>query len=214
MLTFRFKDTLIIVEFSFFAVLCLTLLLCQRQIVLACLASSFLHECGHIVPTVLLGGKISKLVFGGFGIRLEKNENVLLSYGREAVIALGGVAVNAALFSVSLLLFFKTEKEIFAIFSFVNFFIAALNLIPVGILDSGNFLRYILLMRFDDLKTQNISGIVSNVFTFLLCAVCIVYTALFKINPSFITVCAYLVFANFQTTKTERKRRSAAKKKW
>lgn len=214
MLTLRFKNTLVVFEFSFFAVLCLMLILSEKRTVLACLVSSFLHELGHIAVTIFCGGEISKLVFGGFGIRLEKNENVFLSYKREAAIAAGGVAVNLFLFFVFLPLWFKTKRESLAIFAFVNFFIAALNLIPVGILDSGNFLRYILLARFDGSTVLKITGVLSNAFTLALCAACVVYTVARSVNPSFITVCVYLLFANLQTINTERKRPKAAKEKW
>lgn len=198
MLTVKIGKTGITVGFSFFAVLALMLLFAQRKIVAVCLVSSLLHECGHLLFLYLFKSMPQKVIFGAFGIRIDRTETAALSYQKEAVISIGGVLVNFVLAALFLIFYLKIKSEEACCGVFVNIFIAALNLIPVGMLDAGNFLRYILLMSFDEEKTQKILLAVSDASVCVLCLLCVLYTIFVSVNISFITVCIYIISVNLK----------------
>lgn len=140
--------------------------------------------------------------FGAFGIRIERESGNRLSYRREAAVALGGVLVNAFLFAAfSSGYFFLRSKTLF-IGAAVNFLIASLNLMPVGILDCGRFLRYILLTRFDEEKTEAVLSLVSDFTVLLFALFCVLFTVFVGLNASLICVCIYLMLINLKRRQT------------
>ena len=60
------------------------------QMVLAALS----HEIGHLLAMTVLGEQPQKIVFGSFGIRIEKRPGTRLSYHKEILIYAAGPAVN------------------------------------------------------------------------------------------------------------------------
>lgn len=185
-------------DFSFFAFVTLMLLTSEREIVLVCLASSFFHEIGHLALLCFFGEKKLNLTFAFFGMRIERESVSSLSYKKEAIVSLGGVAVNFLLSALSFCVFKLNLQPIFLVGTFVNIFIASLNLIPAQMLDSWNFLRYILLVYYDEEKTLRVLEKVSNTAVLLFCAFCVFYTAFEKVNISLIAVCVYLIVLNFK----------------
>ncbi|MBQ8028805.1 MAG: hypothetical protein IJ262_05310 [Clostridia bacterium] len=197
-MTVKLKETAICLDYSFFAVVSLMLVFCKREIVLICLLSSAFHEMGHLFLMWLFKEKVLRVVFGAFGIRIEKASFSSLSYKKEAAVALGGVAADFIL-AAFFLFAFKISGSLLALSgAFVNVFIALLNLIPVGMLDSGNFLRYILLERFDEEKATLISEKISDVFVVLFVVGCAVYTAFFGVNISLVALSSYLIILNLK----------------
>ncbi len=185
-------------SFSFFAVVTVMLLTADSGIALLSLVSSLLHECGHLVFMYLFGENPDSVELGAFGIRIERLAVSDLSYGKEAVIAISGVAVNFLLCAVFLLIYCFNGKSLMLAVVFVNLFIAALNLMPVGMLDAGRFLRYILYMRTDDRKTEIILSRISNITVILFCIFTALYTVLAGINISLIAVSIYLILSNLK----------------
>lgn len=192
------KKVKIKLDFSFFAFITLMLLTSERKIVFVCLSSSFLHEIGHLLLLCFFGEKKLDLTVSFFGLRIEREQVSSLSYQKEALVSLSGVAVNFILAALFLFLYRLKMQQIFLVGTFVNIFIASLNLIPAQMLDSWNFLRYILLVYYDEEKTLRILEKVSNTAVVLLCAFCVYYTAFEKINFSLIAVCVYLIVLNFK----------------
>lgn len=184
--------------FSFFAVITLMLLTAKQNIVAVCLLSSLLHECGHLVFMFAFSQKPDEVIFGAFGIRIERFGVSALSYKKEAVISLGGVLVNflLTLIFLGIYCFSKNETALFGIF--VNLFIASLNLIPVGVLDAGNFLRYILLVKYDEEKTAKVLSVISDAAVCIFCVFCIFFTLFVSVNVSLIAVCVYLITINLK----------------
>ena len=181
-------------SFSFFAVLTLMLLTCQSSTVTVCLMSSLLHECGHLACLLIFKDKPLKIVFGAFGIRIERNSVNLLSYKKEAVVAMGGIAVNFVLSVIFFLIYEVSGDERALSGMFVNIFILLLNSIPVSMLDSGNFLRYILLAYNDEEKTVRILNRVSDICVIFITVLTVLFTFVFGFNLSLITLCVYIVF--------------------
>ena len=197
-MTIESSDTRFRLTFSFFAVITAMLLTCDRRIVIISALSSLLHECGHLALLFVFGEKPECVVFGAFGIRIERQGVSSLSYKRQAAVAMGGISVNLALAVVFAVLYGCFSSEVLAVGFAVNIFIGGLNMIPVGILDAGQFLRYILLERFEEDETESRLNIVSDFSVLLFACFCVFYTVFFGLNASLICVCLYLMAVNIK----------------
>lgn len=191
-------DTRFRLTFSFFAVITAMLLTCDRRIVGISVMSSLLHECGHLVLLFAFGERPDSVIFGAFGIRIERKGVSSLCYKRQAAVAMGGIVVNCALAVVFAVLYCFFVWEVFAVGFAVNILIGGLNMMPVGILDAGQFLRYILLERFDEDETESKLNIVSDFSVLLFACFCVCYTVFISLNASLICVCLYLMAVNIK----------------
>ena len=197
-MTFDIRGVRYELSFSFFALLCLTLLLSDKSISAVCLLSSFLHEAAHILPLYVFGCPPKRVVLAFFGMRIEREDSAYISYKKEAVIAIGGIAVNLTLSVLGLLLWSVTESKTAFIFLWVNIFIALLNSIPVSVLDLGRFLRYILLVRYDEERVNRSLDKISVISVISVTAFTVLYTVLLGVNLSLIAVSLYLIILNIQ----------------
>lgn len=184
--------------FSFFAVVCITLLMTEGGSAAACLLSSFLHEFGHLFLLSIFKNPAKKVVLGGFGMRIEERNEKFLSYKKEALVSLGGIFVNLILAFFGFVLWKLYSNKTYIVFTIVNIFIAAFNSIPVSVLDYGRFLRYILLVHFQEEKVNAILKRISFLSVALFCAFTVIYTAFFSVNFSLIAVCVYLLMLKFK----------------
>lgn len=101
------------------------------QMVLAALV----HELGHLAAMAALGEQPRSIVFGGFGIRMERRQGTRLPYQKEIWIYGAGPAVNL----LAALLFFPYPP-----IRRVHLLLGLFNLLPMGVLDGGQILRCIL----------------------------------------------------------------------
>lgn len=186
------------VTFSFFAVITAMLLTCDGRVVAVSVLSSLLHECGHLVLLFWFGEKPERVVFGAFGIRIERQGVSTLCYKRQAAVAIGGISVNCILAAVFAVLYGFLASQVLAVGFAVNALIGGLNMIPVGILDAGQFLRYILLERFDEDETEKKIHVISDFSVLLFACFCVCYTVFVKLNASLLCVCLYLMAVNIK----------------
>ncbi|MCM1365351.1 MAG: hypothetical protein NC122_07330 [Faecalibacterium sp.] len=184
--------------FSFVAVLTIMLMTADNNIAAVSIVSSLLHECGHLVFMYAFHDAPKSVEFGGFGIRIERLGVSATSYKHEAIIAIGGVCVNFILALTLFVVFYFFGSQTAFITAFVNIFIASLNLMPVGMLDAGRFLRYILLMRIEEQKTERLISRISDITVICFTAFCIVYTVILGFNISLTAVAVYLIFTNLK----------------
>lgn len=180
------------VDFTFALTVTLMLIFCDENTVIICLLSSVLHELGHLVFMKAFRQRVTEVIFGAFGVRIDRLTTSELSYKKEAVIAFGGIAVNFLIAFISGMYYFITDRYYAVLLAAVNIFIALFNMIPVDTLDIGRVLRYTLLCLYDENKCDKILFIVSAVSVNLLAVLCIAYTVLFSVNPSLIAVTVYL----------------------
>lgn len=197
-MTFDIKGVKYEFCFSFFALLCLAFLITEGSTSTLCIISSLLHEAGHIIPLYVFKCPPHKIVLGAFGIRIEKRDCIKLSYKKEAVVSIGGIVVNIALFFIGLLFRIISGSEEAFVFMFVNIFIAVFNSIPVSVLDLGRFLRYILLVYYDEEKVNRIMNKISDISVISVVTAMLLYTGFFGINISLIAVSLYLIILNFR----------------
>lgn len=111
------------------------------------LLAALIHELGHIATMLCLGQQPKKIVFGGFGIRLEKKDSFHLSYGKEILIYASGPLMNflvAALFCKSPAMYR------------IHLLLGCFNLLPMGVLDGGQILRCLLQQKLEISKADRI----------------------------------------------------------
>ena len=197
-MTFDIKGVKYRLTFSFFALLCLTFLMTEGSTSAVCILSSFLHEAGHLIPLYIYKCPPQRVVLAAFGIRIDRTDGAVLSYKKEAAVAIGGIAVNILLSAAGFALWSFSHSETAFTFMFVNIFIGVLNSIPVSVLDLGRFLRYILLVRYDEERVNRSLDKISVISVISVTAFTVLYTVLLGVNLSLIAVSLYLIILNIQ----------------
>ncbi len=178
--------------FSFALTLTLMLILCDENIVLMCVASSFLHEGGHLFFMRLCGEKILSIDLGAFGVRIERAYSSAISYKKEAVVASGGIIINFLLAFLSIIYYYLMQSKSALTFSLINLLIAFFNCIPIYVLDMGRVLRNLFMLNFNEEVSEKILNGISVVFVSLLAAFCCIYNLSVGVNISLIAVTVYL----------------------
>ncbi len=200
-MTIRLKGTDIKLCFSFFVCFSLMLLLSDGKTALICFFSSALHEGGHLLFMFLFSQKVSAVTLSAFGVRIDREGENLLSYGKEALIALGGVLVNFFLCAIAAALFFFFKSYEAAVLFFVNIFLALLNLMPADKLDMWNVLFCLLMKKNDVEKTVRILSVLSGATLVLFCTFSALYFVFIGFNVSLLAVCIYLIYLKLSSIR-------------
>lgn len=127
----RFKNTDIVICFSFAAVLTLCILLYSEKIIIISVISSLLHECGHIAAMRVYGVNIKEIRLYGGGMKITKDISYL-PFPKELMVTFAGVFVNFCICIFSYCCF----KTVFS----VNLALLIFNLLPIGCLDGARAL--------------------------------------------------------------------------
>lgn len=180
------------IDFTFALTVTLMLIFCHKETVLICLMSSLLHEAGHLILMYILGQKVIAVTFGAFGIRIDRQSEMSVSYKNEAIIAFGGIGVNLITALISAIYYIVSGCSFAIRLTAVNIFIAIFNSIPIDTLDIGRVLRYTLLCHYDESRCHIIMKTVSVIAVNILSLICIIYSLKFTVNPSLIAVTVYL----------------------
>ena len=183
----------VVLSFSFVAVITLMLLLCREEIVLISLFSSLFHEGGHLLFILLFSDAPESVVFGAFGIRIEREYVEHLSYKKEALIALGGIIGNFILALLSLLFYFFSKNRICFEFFTVNIFVALFNLMPIRQLDAGRVAECIFGILTDVSTVERIMRLLTVITLLVISICCILYNIYLGLNISLIAVTVYLI---------------------
>lgn len=196
-MTVEFGSAELRLRFSFAAIVTLMLLFCDEKIVLMSLFSSLIHESGHLILMCLFGEKIHYVELSLFGMRIEKQSS-LLSYGKEALIAMGGIILNFLFSLFGFVMYLASKSTDFLFFAVVNGFIALINMIPVKVLDFGRCIHAVLSGRYEEEKSERIMDVLSIACTLILCVICVIYCIMVKVNLSLIAVTVYLCIITFK----------------
>lgn len=155
--------------------------------------SSLFHELGHLFFMLLFRAAPSRIVFGAFGIRIERSNGELLDFKKEALIASGGIFANCLL-SFCGAFFYVAYNSLFGVkFFAVNLFIAAFNMLPVGLLDCGRCLECIFGALFSLEKSEKLLTAISYVTVAVITLLCVIYNIFVSFNISLIAVCLYII---------------------
>ena len=199
----RFNYFSLRVNFSFFAVLALMLLLRDRQTALICFGSAMLHEGGHLLLLRRFGARVRRVTFGAAGVAIERADPFLLPPAKEALSALGGVAVNGLLCLCALPVRSFLSSKTFSALLCANVLLAALNLLPVYPLDLWRALHALLEARLSAERTEHLLHAISRGTAAVFCAACGVYVWKFGRNPSLLAVCVYLLLLNLKRSTSD-----------
>ena len=120
--------------------------------------SIILHEAGHLAVMLIFGIGIESITLLPIGIDI-KRQHKYISYTKEILLALAGIAVNFLMFVI-----FKKYE----FFAYTNLLYALINLIPVKGLDGSYALEAFLLSLLDVDRTETVLKTVSYIFLFLL----------------------------------------------
>lgn len=140
MLELKLKRTLIRLDFSFFAVIALYLLLDESGFGIAALAACAMHETAHFIAMAVFGVPVERITLYGAGIRITSSGIDRAKPLHKAVILSAGCAVN---FAAALAFWVLGEYPAFA----VNLFTGIFNLLPLGELDGAGLLKMAVIRR-------------------------------------------------------------------
>ena len=134
-LTIPFLKIQIRLSFWFFALFAFFTLLVERHILLWYIAMPILvHELGHLIAMIGCSVKIREIDFTPVSLRIRGGGQGL-SYGKELIVALGGVTANLGMAIFLWLFAFQSMRTMLLIAA--NLAVAAFNTMPVGGLDGG-----------------------------------------------------------------------------
>ncbi len=118
--------------------------------VVALVTASVLHELGHILAVLLLGGQLRRICVGPGGAMIHAAPMVP---GKALLCSLAGPAAGA------LLIMFFSAAPRFALCALV---LSCYNILPVLPLDGGHALEYFLIMTFDR-RIPWIDGVITTI---------------------------------------------------
>jgi Zn-dependent protease len=132
------------------------------MLVLLVFGSVVLHELGHALVARQLGVQVAGIELSFFGgaakmVQLPRTAN------HEVLIAAAGPAVSFVLGGLGLGLGALTGVSVFAWIGWVNFVIAAFNLIPALPMDGGRILRALLSRKMDFVRATDVSVTIARV---------------------------------------------------
>ena len=134
MVELKLKRTLLRLDFSFFAVLALYLLLDESGFGLAALAACAMHETAHFIAMTAFGIPVEQLTLYGAGIRITSSKIDNVKLYRKAVILCAGCIANFA----AVIVFWGLGNYSACA---VNLFTGIFNLLPMGELDGARLLK-------------------------------------------------------------------------
>ena len=184
MIELKLKKTLLRLDFSFFAVIALFLLLDTTGFGIMALAACAVHELAHMVVMAVFGISADEITFYGAGIRITAQTE----FARPAVRALILSAGCAANF-VSALFLFRLDFTAAAVSLFTGMF----NLLPIGELDGAGLLRLAVIKR---CKPENVDGIMryTSIAFSLLCLAAVILGR--GLSFTFITTALYFIIVS------------------
>lgn len=169
--------------FSFFALSAFFLAGKMRLNYVYAVVFSLFHEIGHLVSVKFFGGRITGISLDAAGIKIEKSHGTL-SYHAECITALCGPLVNL-LFSF-LFCVLKMENDCFTLPFYINTGLFVVNILPLGNLDGGRFVKYAILELSDEEKARRILRLCEISVLVLLVSVLVLSLIFDFVNTSFV----------------------------
>ena len=166
----------------------------RGEVLIPNIAAALLHESGHLIAMGLTGTEVKSILVTPFGAVIEKGRR-LSGFGTDLAVSAAGILAN--LLSSVLLLPFAAHGRI-RLFILSGLLLALLNLLPVGILDGGEMLRAILLMKLPSDRAERTAQTVSFLSLIPLWTVSVYLLFFGEGDPSlfFLTVCLFLTMTS------------------
>ena len=140
------------------------------------------HEAGHLFALYFFHVPIQRLTLSAGGAVLE---TPVLTYRRELIAAAAGPAVNLLLFAVLI--------HAMPMFSLVNLFLLAYNMLPFYPLDGGRILRALLSMLFQPRTAKVVERCVTIAGMLSLTGLCVYLTCVWHAGLWPVLLCAVVM---------------------
>lgn len=155
---------------SFWLLLALALVVSPLTVVAAILSAAALHELGHLAALRYYGVRVRALRLTALGAALDAPSLARLSYPRELIVTLSGVAVNFLCAALLAALARQTGWEGAYLFAGAHLVLAAFNLLPISPLDGARALSLLLAWSLGPMAAERVGTAVSLFFSLVLCA--------------------------------------------
>lgn len=185
---FRVGSCRVSVGVPFSAVLAALLLLDGSGAAAAGLAAAALHECAHLAVMRAFRCPPEEIRFTPFGIDIVKPCRLNRSYRKDALISLAGPLANLAAGLPALL----CGSPGFLYFAAANLILFIMNILPIGPLDGGQALYFLLCRRWSSEKASKTVSVLSFLALTPLAALGFFVLFRSRYNFSLLLVCVYL----------------------
>ncbi len=197
-MTFKLCGIKIEVTFLFVAFLTFIISLNAPANLLITVASSLLHEAGHLSMLILLNNKPQAVKFEIVGMNIIRKQDLKISRKEEIAISLGGPLMNFVVVVAScLLLTFYNNQHVLTC-ACINLILMTFNLLPIKMLDGGAILYFVLSAHFNSLLCRKILKVTSVIFIFIIYLWAFYVFVVTKYNISLIIIAIFLTISLFQ----------------
>lgn len=183
MIELKLNKTVLRMDFSFFAVIALFLLLDTTGFGLMALSACALHELAHMLVMTIFGIFADEITFYGAGIRICSARTEFAKPAVKALILSAGCAAN---FVLTVIFWHSGRFEIAAI----NLFTGVFNLLPIGELDGAGLLKLLIILLCRPENVDRILCVTGAVFS----VICIAVIIFFGKGISFTLITTSLYF--------------------
>ena len=152
-MTIRFSNTTVKISFLFAFSLTVFALCDRTNIILYNIVSALFHETGHLLSLFFFGEKPEMIRFTPFGMKIQRKSGDTMSFLGETVTALAGPFMNFLL-ALILLAFQKLWGFRLGEIIEINIALGALNLLICEPLDGYRALKFIMLKKISEEKTE------------------------------------------------------------
>lgn len=146
---FKIKNTDVIISFSFFSLILLSMTVDKSGIFKICLITSLIHECVHLVFIMLFKAEVSYVRLSLFGGDI-KRAGVSLENYKESLISLSAPIFNIIIGFIFCL--YKPDN----LFGSVNLLTGLFNIMPFYSFDGGRGLQYLVKDRVNERMAKSI----------------------------------------------------------
>ncbi len=197
-MTFKLCGIKIEITFLFVAFLTFIISLNAPANLLITVASSLLHEAGHLSMLILLNNKPQAVKFEIVGMNIIRKQDLKISRKEEIAISLGGPLMNFVVVVAScLLLTFYNNQHVLTC-ACINLILMTFNLLPIKMLDGGAILYFVLSAHFNSLLCRKILKVTSVIFIFIIYLWAFYVFVVTKYNISLIIIAIFLTISLFQ----------------
>ena len=187
MIELKLRKTALRLDFSFFAVIALFLLLDSSGFGIMALSACALHELAHMLVMAFFGIFADEITFYGAGIRITSARTEFAKPVVKSLILSAGCAAN---FVLTVIFWRLNQPEAAAI----NLFTGIFNLLPIGELDGAGLLKLLLFRVCRPEKIDVTMRTVGTVFS-VICMAAIVFLGR-GISFTLITTALYFIIVS------------------
>ena len=177
----------------FAALLTLMLIADTSGVCALSLVACIVHESGHLLCLLALGGHAEKVTLSFYGMKIERKNELCVSHRGELAVALAGPAVNLAL-AVPILAVAQNFYAPLRVAGLCQLCVGLFNLLPVVPLDCGRAVFIAVSMKKGEQTAVHVTRILSAVTLLPLAAASFAVFFCGNFNITLLLVTGYIAF--------------------